>query len=83
MSDFIQRNPLLFGGIGLTVGMLIATALPKSDIEEDIMGGVSAEVRKRASELASQQFDTVKALASEGITESLIMPVRKALCLPI
>jgi hypothetical protein len=69
MSDVIQRNPLLIGGLGLTVGMLIASALPKSDIEEDIMGGASAEVRKRANELASQQFDTVKALASEAITD--------------
>jgi hypothetical protein len=41
MSDVIQRNPLLFGGLGLTVGMLIASALPKSDIEKDIMGSAS------------------------------------------
>jgi uncharacterized phage infection (PIP) family protein YhgE len=67
ISDVIQRNPLLFGGLGLTVGMLIASALPKSDIEKDIMGGASADVRKRANELASQQFDTVKGLASEAI----------------
>ena len=45
MSDVIQRNPLLFGGLGLTVGMLIASALPKSDIEKNIMGDASADVR--------------------------------------
>jgi uncharacterized phage infection (PIP) family protein YhgE len=69
LSDVIQRNPLLFGGLGLAVGMLIASALPKSDIEKDIMGGASADVRKRANELASKQFDTVKGLASEAIAD--------------
>jgi hypothetical protein len=69
MSDVIQRNPLLFGGLGLTVGMLIASALPQSDIEKDIMGSASADVRKRANELAAKQFDTVKGLASEAITD--------------
>jgi hypothetical protein len=69
MSDVIRRNPLLFGGLGLTVGMLIASALPKSDIEKDIMGGASADVRKRANELASKHFDTVKGLASEAIAD--------------
>jgi hypothetical protein len=69
MSDVIHRNPLLFGGLGLTVGMLIASALPKSDIEKNIMGHVSADVRKRANELASKQFDTVKGLASEALDD--------------
>jgi uncharacterized phage infection (PIP) family protein YhgE len=69
LSDVIQRNPLLFGGLGLTVGMLIASALPQSDIEKDIMGSASADVRKRANELAAKQFDTVKGLASEAITD--------------
>jgi hypothetical protein len=68
-SDVIQRNPLLFGGFGLTVGMVIASALPKSDIEKDIVGDASADVRKRANELASKQFDAVKGLASEAIAD--------------
>jgi uncharacterized phage infection (PIP) family protein YhgE len=69
MSDVIQRNPLLFGGLGLTVGMLIASALPKSDIEKNIMGDASADVQKRANALASKHFDNVKGLASEAIAD--------------
>ena len=67
MIDVIQRNPLLFGGLGLTVGMIIASALPKSDIEKNIMGDASSGVLKRANALASQQFDSAKSLASEAI----------------
>jgi ElaB/YqjD/DUF883 family membrane-anchored ribosome-binding protein len=69
MSDIIQRNPLLFGGLGLTVGMLIASALPKSEIEKNVMGEASADVQKRANALASKQFDNVKGLASEAIAD--------------
>ena len=69
VSDIIQRNPLLFGGLGLTVGMLIASALPKSDIEKNVMGEASADVRKRANALASKHFDNVKGLASEAIAD--------------
>jgi hypothetical protein len=69
VSEIIQRNPLLVGGLGLTVGMLIASALPKSDIEKDILGSVSADVQKRANEFASRQFDTVKDLASDAIAD--------------
>jgi gas vesicle protein len=69
MSDIIQRNPLLFGGLGLTVGMLIASALPKSEIEKNVLGEASADVQKRANTLASKQFDNVKGLASEAIAD--------------
>ena len=62
MSDIIELSPLLFGGLGLTVGMLIAGALPKSDIEKNVMGEASADVQKRANALASKQFDNVKGL---------------------
>ena len=67
ISEVVQRNPLLVGGLGLTVGMLIASALPRSDIEKDIMGSASADVQKRANEVASKQFDMAKDFASDAI----------------
>ena len=69
ISDIIQQNPLAVGGLGLAVGMLIASALPRSDIEKNIMGGASADVQKRANEFASKEFDAVKGLASEAIAD--------------
>jgi hypothetical protein len=69
MSEVIQRNPLLVGGLGLTVGMLIASALPTSDTEKNVMGSASADVQKRANAFASRQFDTVKDLASGAIAD--------------
>jgi hypothetical protein len=69
VGEIIQRNPLLVGGVGLTIGMLIASALPKSDIERNIMGSASAIARKRANEFAATQLDTVKGLASDAIAD--------------
>ena len=33
--DTIQENPLLVAGVGLLIGGLIASALPKSELEDD------------------------------------------------
>jgi ElaB/YqjD/DUF883 family membrane-anchored ribosome-binding protein len=69
IGEVIQQNPLLVGGLGLAVGMLIASALPSSDIERNIMGGASTDVQKRANELASREFDAVSGLASGAISD--------------
>ena len=69
IGEVIQRNPLLVGGLGLTIGMLIASALPKSDVERNIMGSASADAQKRAGAFASQQFGTVKDLASGALAD--------------
>jgi ElaB/YqjD/DUF883 family membrane-anchored ribosome-binding protein len=69
VSAIIQENPLLVGGLGLAIGMLIASALPRSDFENNIMGGPSAHVQRRANEFASKEFDAVKGLASAAIAE--------------
>jgi len=63
--DTIQENPLLVAGVGLLLGGLIASALPKSDLEEDLVGDAAAAARRRASEAASKGFDTAKGVAGE------------------
>lgn len=61
----IQENPLLIAGVGLLVGGLIASALPKSELEEDLVGEAAAAAKRRASEVASKGFDAAKGVASE------------------
>lgn len=63
--DTIQENPLLVAGVGLLIGGLIASALPKSELEEDLVGDAAAVARRRASEAASKGFDTAKGVAGE------------------
>jgi hypothetical protein len=69
ITETIQQNPLLVGGIGLAVGALIAGALPRSDAERGLMGEVSADVQKRASQAASQGFEAAKEMATGVISD--------------
>jgi ElaB/YqjD/DUF883 family membrane-anchored ribosome-binding protein len=65
LLDTIQANPLLVAGVGLLVGGLIASALPKSELEEDLVGEAAAAAKRRADEAASKGFDTAKGVAGE------------------
>jgi len=38
VADFVKQNPLLVGGIGLTIGALIASSLPRSKTENRLLG---------------------------------------------
>jgi hypothetical protein len=63
--DTIQENPLLVAGVGLLIGGLIASALPKSDLEDDLVGDAATAAKRRASEAASKGFDAAKGAAGE------------------
>ena len=63
-NEAIQQNPLLAGGIGLAVGMFIASVLPRSDIENGVMGDASADVQKRANDMASRGFQVATGVAT-------------------
>src|SRR4051812_6055964 len=56
----IEQNPLLVAGVGLLVGGLIASALPRSDFEDHLVGDASAAAKRRAQATASQGFDAAK-----------------------
>jgi hypothetical protein len=62
----IEQNPLLVAGIGLLIGGLIASALPRSGIEDDLVGEASSAAKKRAQEAASKGFDLAKGAAGEA-----------------
>jgi hypothetical protein len=66
----VEQNPLLVAGIGLLVGGLIASALPRSDVEDDLIGDASTAARRRAQGAASQGFDAAKAAVGEVYEET-------------
>ena len=68
MRETIEQHPLWVAGAGLIIGGLIASALPKLEMEEDLMGDASKEARKRAREAAARGFETAKGAADEIIT---------------
>lgn len=64
VNDSVQRNPLLVGGIGLAIGMLIASLLPRSDIEDGVLGRAKRVAEKRAAGVASKGLRAATGVAS-------------------
>jgi hypothetical protein len=66
----IEQNPLLVAGLGLLIGGLIASALPRSDIEDGLVGDASTAVKRHAQAAASQGFDAAKNAVGEVYDEA-------------
>jgi hypothetical protein len=78
-TQTIQDNPLLVGGVGLAIGMLIASVLPKSDVETGLMGAASLGVQKRAGDMASQGFDAAKDIVTTAFNDGADQAEREGL----
>jgi ElaB/YqjD/DUF883 family membrane-anchored ribosome-binding protein len=79
VNDTLRENPLLVGGLGLAVGMLIASALPQSDIEKGVLNDAGAQARKQANDLASKGFDAAKGIAVGVLADVAEQAVREGL----
>jgi hypothetical protein len=66
----IEQNPLLVAGVGLLIGGLIASALPRSDIEDGLVGEASTAVKRHAQTAASQGIDAAKNAVGEVYDET-------------
>ena len=66
----IEQNPLVVAGVGLLIGGLIASALPRSEIEDDLVGDASNAVKQRAQDAASQGLDAAKNAAGQVYDEA-------------
>jgi hypothetical protein len=53
LFETVEQNPLLVAGVGLFVGGLIASALPRSDVENRVIGDASNSLKRRADQAAS------------------------------
>ena len=70
--ETIEQNPLLVAGAGLLVGGLIASALPRSDIEDGLVGDASTAVKRRAETAASRGLDTARNAVGEVYDETTL-----------
>lgn len=66
----IEQNPLLVGGVGLLVGGLIASALPRSNFEDELVGDTSSAAKRQIQAAASKGFDTAKTAVGEIYDET-------------
>ncbi len=58
--EAVEQNPLVVAGVGLLIGGLIASALPRSEIEDGLIGETSSSLKRRAQAAAAQGIDAAK-----------------------
>lgn len=63
IGETVEQNPLLVAGLGLVVGGIIASSLPRTDLEDDLVGSTSDDLKARAQNAATEQFDHAKTAA--------------------
>ena len=66
----IEQNPLLVAGVGLLVGGLIASAFPRSEFEDELVGDTSSAAKRQLEAAASKGFDTAKTAVGEIYDET-------------
>jgi hypothetical protein len=66
----IEQNPLLVAGVGLLVGGLIASALPRSEFEDELVGDTSSAAKRQVEAAAAKKFETAKNAVGELFDET-------------
>jgi hypothetical protein len=73
--DLMDRQPLVLGAIGLSVGAAMAAALPSTAVEVDLLGQASADLQARTRVVAGDMTERVANLA-DGVTAAITKEAR-------
>lgn len=65
-TETLEQNPLAIAGIGLLIGGMIASALPRTELEDGLLGEAGRSIKRRAQSAASRGFDAAKDVADEA-----------------
>jgi hypothetical protein len=66
MMEFCREQPLLVAGLGIAVGAVIGAVLPRTRVEDRLMGDASAELRRQTREFAGAQLQKVTTVVERG-----------------
>jgi hypothetical protein len=70
LFETIEQHPLLIAGVGLAIGGLLASVLPRTDFEDDLVGKTSSSVKHRAQAAASQGLEAARNTVGEVYDEA-------------
>jgi hypothetical protein len=71
LSDLFDRQPLLLGALGLAIGAGIASSIPTTEAEKDVMGETSDFIRDTVTEKVAQVKDVADAALHEAKVQGL------------
>jgi gas vesicle protein len=64
--NFLNEQPLVLAGIGITLGALLGLALPSTEAEDRLMGETSDAAKRQTTQLAREQMEKSKAVAEQA-----------------
>ena len=67
LTDTFERQPLLLGAIGLAIGAGMAAAVPRTQMETEMVGDAADRVKAQAAEFASTTADKVTETAERTL----------------
>jgi len=70
LMDTVQEHPLAVAGIGLLIGGLIASALPRSELEDEVVGDTSRALKSQVRDAASRGVAAARDVAN-GVYEDV------------
>lgn len=63
LAAALAESPVLLGALGLAAGALLGALLPRSEQEEEALGGIAAQARDAATSLAREGLERGKHVA--------------------
>lgn len=70
LGSFLESQPLAVGLLGLAAGAAVAAMLPKTRVEQKLLGETSDAVKVQAYDLASEQLASVRRVAETALEEA-------------
>ena len=64
--SFVQERPLVAAGIGVAFGAFLATLLPPTRTENDMLGEASDQVRRRARHAIKDEAEHLRGAANRS-----------------
>jgi hypothetical protein len=71
LVDVLERQPLALAVVGVAVGAAIASAFPRTDAEDRLIGSAGETLRETAKDAANTVGDRVAAAMDAGMDEAI------------
>jgi hypothetical protein len=68
-SSLAEEQPLIVGVAGIALGAILAAALPRTRIEDELMGATSDTIKETAGQIAAEQIDKISSEADKVVGE--------------
>jgi hypothetical protein len=79
MAERMREQPAVCVAAGLAFGVAVAASLPATDMERELLGSVSANLKQKLADLVSEHYQAAKTEASRAAQELMWVAAREGL----